>query len=1491
MIFGKRNKQKKSTFRKIVNGFLYVGIGIIIAFLILFGISQTSTFRDWLKDKLVTTINGSINGNLSINRIDGTIFTSVILNNTLLLQERDTLFFAEEIELRTSPLKLLFKTIHLRTFKISNAKISFLKDEQGKLNISKISKPSGEIIEQDTTTSNGFNYAILIADLSLNNVDFKIQSFDKRQSNEVYDNINGDDLRVDDINLSLNALVNFNSEEIGLNIKNFSCKPNLKGFQLKSLSGNFVVEGNNVGLRGMKILTERSNILVNAEMRNIPLWDDGEIRIEELPLRLDLDGEDFNFDDLTNFIPATGLLNGSLKTRISARGTLNNLSLLNLDISFSNTRLRGQGNLRNVVKGGEMNIDMSFHDTYIHPEDPNNLLRDIDIPVYNQVGVLRFDTLYFQGEPLKFNAGMDVSTEKGDFDGVVILDLTEKDMGYDITLFTQYLDLSPVLNLPTSLNSHLKLTGKGTSPDSMNASVSFTANWSEIKSIKYKNLKLNLTANDGDINYNLSFKADTSSGTISGGINFSNLDKPYYDIDATLHNFNIADFSTTSGMETNLNMNVLADGNSFDQDNLEIFAIIDIDSSNIDEIQLDNKKIIVDLRNDPDGSRVINVVSNLADITLTGKFSVLDIATIIEAESNLITDFIDHNMYKISPVTGFDPETINAEYILPDESVNINYSIEFKDFQILSLFLGEADLEVDGDINGMINRKGDLLSLSLDMDVNYFQLLKMGKLYFTSGFKFNAVLSNDFSIPFPQSFRSDLNLSIRELYLANKLRNIKLEMSVDDKLIRLNYKGKFDDYALAEFSGDIKLLDNSISLVLDSLYLKCYDYDLRNVNDVDILYSDNRFYINNFVMSHHPSKIELSGNYSLIDDHNLTLKIENLKGKELSNKILYLPREAIVSSNINLSAYWQGTAQSPLLNMNLTADNIKIRNKRLGSLLTTGSYSSGVLRFDVDVLDTLYDMENPILSANGLVPVNLSIGSQELNNEASDFKLSFYSQDFDLTMIGGAITQLRELQGKLSAQVEISGDPDNPNYSGFADLNNVSSILLANNIMYNAHGKAILDNENIYIDSVYIRNVPGILGGGTLYGSGTISHNNLSIEKIIFHANGTLKTLTKETRAVSPTIFGDLAIQTTGDLVYIFEDGSSTFDADLLIKDGADITISTGHSVFTNTSDKLIYRHKEYYDAFGGRSIIDSLISVSNQQLNRFNKGRIERENLNLRVKISVEDDAKMVLELAPEFDQNLTAYLGGEIQYNLNNDITSVQGAFNLLEGSRLQFIKPLDARGTISFFEELDNPYLDVMATYRAYYEGASDTTVAGTEKEVEIRIRLEGPLKELQENFRNQKNIEVYVRENQLADFQLDATRTSSDALMFIITGVFTDDATPQQRTFVASMITSLAGSLLGTLLNDIAGDLIQSVRLQTIGTETKFSLFGKIGILRYEIGGTSRVFQDFSRANLKIELPTPNLRNLIWRVQRRDPFLGTAAYGEMINEFGVKYTFDF
>jgi hypothetical protein len=303
---------------------------------------------------------------------------------------------------------------------------------------------------------------------------------------------------------------------------------------------------------------------------------------------------------------------------------------------------------------------------------------------------------------------------------------------------------------------------------------------------------------------------------------------------------------------------------------------------------------------------------------------------------------------------------------------------------------------------------------------------------------------------------------------------------------------------------------------------------------------------------------------------------------------------------------------------------------------------------------------------------------------------------------------------------------------------------------------------------------------------------------------------------------------------------------------------------------------------------IDSLIVISESKRDELDAA--SKIPFDLDLKIQVENEAKMVFVLSREFKQNLTAYLGGEFEYSIIDNVPKARGELQLLDGSKLDFIKTFQARGLVKFLDEIDNPYLDVSSTYQSYYN--PDTLITGgNEYEVQVKINLEGPVKSLNTNFiRDERNVEVYKRRINFGQFELDATKTASDAMFFIIVGKFPEDASLQETNVAVSTAASLAGSIVGGYLNERLGDFVRSVNVQQVGTKTKFSLIGKVGDVRYEIGGTSQVFQDLSRANIRIEYPFIFTR-LILRLERREPTFQSATYGEMINELGLKYSFTF
>jgi autotransporter translocation and assembly factor TamB len=634
--------------------------------------------------------------------------------------------------------------------------------------------------------------------------------------------------------------------------------------------------------------------------------------------------------------------------------------------------------------------------------------------------------------------------------------------------------------------------------------------------------------------------------------------------------------------------------------------------------------------------------------------------------------------------------------------------------------------------------------------------------------------------------------------------------------------------------------------------------------------------------------LDLGGQLSFTGNEDLTLKLKNFKLNDLNTSLLGLSAERSIDGELNLDFVMTGTAKSPVMNLNYFVDSIKIHNFYLGSIKSEIQYSEKLLSVDLSFLETKNAQSRNSFGIKGTLPIDLAFYSEERLPAGKTVDMTLVADNFDLRFASGFIPGIKNLNGQLYGNINFSGPYDNLENSGELTISNSSLVIAANNLKYLLDAKIKFENSRMILSTLNLKNEPNIKNGGTLTASGEFVFKNFEIESINLNASGSLKILDARSRSIDPALFGDITVKTRNDILFTFSKDRSYLNADLILARDASITYSPTQSAFSNESDKFVYIFKSAVDEDVSKKEIDSLIRVA-----VIKKEEMETETaspFDLDLKIEVEDEAKVVFVLSREFKQNLTAYLGGNFEYSVVNDIPITRGELVLMDGSKLDFIKTFRAEGNLKFLDELDNPYVNVTATYESFY--TPDTVSTGTnEWDVQIIIKVEGPAKNITTNFlQDEKNVSVYKSRRNANQFELDATKNASDAMFFIIVNKFPEDASLQESNFAASTAASLAGSIVGNVLNEKLGDVVRSVNVQQVGTETKFSLIGKVADFRYEIGGTSQVFQDFSRANVKIEHPL-YFPNLIIRFDRKEPPYQSSTYSEMINELGLKYSFVF
>ncbi|HLG32656.1 MAG TPA: hypothetical protein VI362_06425 [Ignavibacteriaceae bacterium] len=1499
MFFRKKTNIRKPFFHRIINAFIYAVVGLIFLLLLVFGFTQTKTFREWLRETVIEEVNASTNGKLEIERIDGTILTSLILNNTVYILNQDTLLRAEKIELRTSPLKIIFKIIYIRKLELTNAHIAVYKDNSGELNISKITTPSVEETVPEDTVSSGFTFKIEVAELSLKNVDVIIQSETKRNSSEYYDHPDFDDFRLRNINLNLYAFADLEGQEFELNIHHFQVTPNLKNFAFENFSADVLLVRDEAWIKDLKLKTAASEITLNTAVSGYSLLGENENRkIEDAQIKLELTANNFNFDDLSTFIDATDLLKGNISTEIRIAGSLTELHLNQLLVVGDSTRLDGSGMLKNITSGEDMDIDVRFVNSFVNQKFSNSLLHTIELPEYEQLGLLKIDTLYFTGKPLNFNSGINLTTDKGAVKLIADLNLEKEDLVYNIKFSTNDLDLNPFINIPTNLNCNGSISGAGISPETMQSELIIVAENSTLFGSSLQNLNFSAKVLEGEINSQLNFESNNSTGIIAANMMMNNFENPNYNFKADIKGLDLSLYNQNPSMKSDLNFITIGEGENFSPEILNLFLTLEVDNSKINGFIIESTSLIADIRGDS-SSRVVNVISDVADITLTGKFKLEDLVSLIDIETTLITEAIKNKMDEIHPQESLVDNRYfasNADIIYPEitdeilnTELNLNYLIEFKDFELLSLFLGNTDIEIDGEINGQINTFPDSLSVILNAEIEYFKFWDESDLIYLSELILFVSLNDKISDPTLNNFNAETSLTGKRIFFGSELSGLDFNFKIENTNAELRLSALVEDNAAFEISGGMIFDENTLEILLDKLYLSYNNYELTNKGNIDLNYSNKNIEFRKFTLTHNPGDFDISGSVSLTGEENLTVQFSNFRLRDIGTKLLGFTERKSPDAIFNLNAEYKGNALSPVAYMNFSLDSVNFNGLHLGSFYGNFNYLNETIGIGAYFNEQSGAQNIPKLKIFGSVPMNLTMNGQEMLINNREINVQFVSDKFNIQAFNAALPMLNKLNGLLEADVSFLGTFNDLISSGNIKLSTGSFVLAQNNLEYNFGFDINFQNNEVTLEDMYLANSTNTKDGGTLQGRGHLTHQNFAPQTAEFSLGGDLKLLDKESKASSPTLFGDLAIRTIGDVVFILNENQSQLIANISIKRGSNLTYSPIQSAFSNENNKFKYEFVKVESIVQQDKLIDSLIviSESTKEAQKPSSG----VPFDLDINISIEDEIKTVFVLSREFKQNLTAYLGGNFEYILINKEPTARGELKLLEGSKLEFIKSFQAQGSIQFLGEIDNPFLDITADYQSYYN--PDTLrSSSSEFEVLIQIKLEGPVKNLSTNFiRNEENISVYKRPSGRGEFELDATKDASDAMMFIIIGKFPDDATTQETNLAVSTAAALAGSIVGGFLNERLGDYVRSFQVSQVGEETKFSLVGKAGDFKYEIGGTSQMFQDLSRANVKIEYPIPITPGLIVRLERREPIFESSTASEMINELGLKYSFEF
>ncbi len=1487
----KKVKFKRSVFRKILNTIIAAVAILIVLIIIFFGFSQTETFREYLRHEIISNVNNSTKGKLYIERIDGSVLTSLFLKNTVYVTGPDTLLSAEKIEIKTSPLHLLLRKIYIRKIEIKNTEINLIQDSQGGWNYQRIvgEKPAEQKEKNNNKKSKPFPFSIVVNDLALKNINFNRKSEKYINSHKLYNKVNLNDLSIENIYLKASLFIDLKKHNVQLQLNDLSGYPNFNIFKLHKLSGNFKITNKFARVNNLRLVTDSSDVRLSVQLDSLDLL--GAPKLKEFnfyPLKINLDAKSFYFDDLSTFVEGTQILKGKIGAQLNASGRFGNFNVKKLIVDYNNTHINLSGSVKNLHIPQKLFLNVNLTNSEISEKDARNLLPTTKIPDYSGL-VLHNLNLSFKGQPTRFHSVLDSKVDNGGIHLDSYIDLNLSEPEYDVTFNTTNLNLFPIVNTKTALTGRGKIIGKSFDPHKMLANVKLDLRKSKYNGYSIDSLTFSGTAKSKIIELNLNALVNNSTTKVNGKLNLQNASVPSYNLTGSSKGLNLALFTKDTSDVSNLNFDFHTKGKSLNIDSMNTEFVIKLDSSSYagQSIGSSDLKLILAYQNH---KRKINLFSDLIDFSINGDFSLKKAIELLTYEGNTISDIISAKMRELNPVNlvSKNKSTVTDTLVLSDiakENIAFNYQFVFKNLDLLSLLTKSEKLEIDGSGKGSVVNDSNNFSISANLNIDYFLSKNKDQLIYVSDLNSTLHFSRDNKVFTFSNLFGSLSLDGGKLYFGNQLQDMAADLTFNQSKLVYNLSTTFNNDFQTELEGNLEMRPDSQIVNIENLWASYKNTEWNSDSLITLIFGKDFLKVDNFSLSSGKANFNLEGILKDNGEQNFKFKMQNLPGSMLSRYVFNL-EDQYFESDINIFGSVNGSLENPEMELNTNIKDISYGEVNFGNLISKITYKNKLMNVNTAFVSDTGNFLKPALSLSGYAPIDLrmlNVANRFIETEPLHFQLS--SNKFKLATIGNILPFVKNVSGKLIADLTLDGTYSKPEWQGFIKLENGNFLVRETALKYNVNTLIDFKGEKVKLLNLEIRNSGNTPHQGKLISTGTLMLDGFKFYKMNLKTDGNIALLSNYSKKVSPTLFGDLFVSTLKPLELKYYNDKFDLTGKIKVEE-ADIIYASAQQANYYSDKKIIYHFVEdttklLKSEFQFRKFLKKFKKNSNSST-------IKKLNFDYNVDIDIPQNAKLQFILSPVLNQKLTVETTGELKFESKDGIVKTQGELQLLEGSKLEFFKTFDATGSIRFESDLTNPYLDVVATYIG--ERVKNYNTNATE-EVAVKLKIQTPLSKLGENLSNNKNIfSVYVGreniQNNVASKQYDA----SNAISFILLGQLSlnKELNPNEQSRLATIGENAAYSLLGSTLtsfvNSAVGDVISNIQLKKSG-EVVFS--GRIKNIKYSFGGNTQYFQ-INKANIKIEyLINPNF---LIRLEQKDPVVETATQ-EKVRELGLKYNFRF
>ncbi|MCG8603490.1 translocation/assembly module TamB domain-containing protein [bacterium] len=463
--------------------------------------------------------------------------------------------------------------------------------------------------------------------------------------------------------------------------------------------------------------------------------------------------------------------------------------------------------------------------------------------------------------------------------------------------------------------------------------------------------------------FDLSATADQTQVQATGFVNLG-AEAVRYTFDSQLQNFNLEKFTDSIDIRSDLNLELQANGEWIDPDEMSAELKIRLASSTVNNVIVDSAYFNLRLKNQTLNVKEALVTSPLGQVTASGSLAA-------------------------------------------DGENDVAFRVELEDLSRIATFVGQDSVQGHGQIEGQLT--GSRQSLHVHADLNLADLK-------VSNVAIRQLVSTGEGFYSPTGFSLNINGELNNInaFGLDSLHSVYEIKSIDTLAQFVLFIRRGDDSSL-EVNGSATSDFDSTTIDLSHLQLDVWNHRWQMGEPTRVSISNARTQISEFVLASEEQYLRLFGHIDPERGSDLRFALENLR---ISNYDSLLHLNGDLDGQLNLAVTFKGTPGSPGISGNLKVAEGRILDEPFDKFSGYFDLEGGTAHWDMVLSRSKHDS---LLESSGSVPVTVSLDSTKQRiRDDQPLEVKFNARGFDLSLLQPFTSGISNVQGTFIADIVLS---------------------------------------------------------------------------------------------------------------------------------------------------------------------------------------------------------------------------------------------------------------------------------------------------------------------------------------------------------------------------------------------------------------------------------------------------------------------------------------